>query len=110
MNQNELVSKKHKIVCRGLNYIQHLLIVISAVTGCGFISAFGSLLGISIGIASFAIGLKICAITAGIKKYKSIIKKKKKHDKIVLLAKSKLNSMEILISKALIDSNIVIMC
>ena len=29
----------------------------------------------------------------------------KKHDKIVLLAKSKLNSIEVLISKTLIDSN-----
>ena len=37
----------------------------------------------------------------------SIIKKKKnKHDRIVLLAKPKLNSIEVLISKALIDSNI----
>ena len=35
-----------------------------------------------------------------------IKKKKKKHDKIVLLAKSKLNSIKVLISKALIDSNI----
>ena len=35
------------------------------------------------------------------KKYKSIIeKKKKKHDKIVLLAKSKFNSIEVLISEA----------
>ena len=49
----------------------------------------------------------MCAITAGVKKYKSIIKKKKKkHDIIVLLAKSKLNSTEVLISKASIDSNI----
>ena len=39
--------------------------------------------------------------------HESTIKKmKKKHDKIVLLAKSKLNSMEVLISKALLDSNI----
>ena len=39
--------------------------------------------------------------------YKSIIKKKKKkHDEIVLIAKTKLNSTEVLISKALIDSNI----
>ena len=39
--------------------------------------------------------------------YKLIIKKKKKkHDKIVLLAKSKLNSIEGLNCKALIDSNI----
>ena len=46
-------------------------------------------------------------ITAGIKKYKSIIKKKKKkHEKIVLLRKDKLNIIEVLISKALIDSYI----
>ena len=65
------------------------------------------MVGIPKGITISAIGLKICAIAAGIKKYKSIIKKKKKkHDKIVLLAKSKLNSIEVLISKALIDSNI----
>ena len=60
--------------------------------------------GIPIRITSSAIGLKICAITTGIKKYNSIMKiKKKKHDKIVLLAKFKLNSIEVLISKDLID-------
>ena len=54
---------------------------------------------------SFTMGLKIWAIAAGIKKYKSIIKKNKnKYDKIVLLAKSKLNSIKVLISKSLIDS------
>ena len=84
-----------------------MLIAISTITGCVSISAFASLVGIPVGIASSTIGLKICVITAGIKKYKSIIKKKrKKHDKIVLLPKSKLNSIEVLISKALIDSNI----
>ena len=107
INQNELMSKKHKKDPRILNYIEHSLIAISTITGCVSISAFASLVGIPIGIASSTIGLKICVITAGIKKYKSIIKeKKKKHDKIVLLAKSKLNSIEVLISKALIDSNI----
>ena len=74
---------------------------------CTWIFDFASLVGILMGIKCSAIGLKICAITAGIKKYKSIIKKKKKkHDKIVLLAKSKLNRIEVLISKALIDLNI----
>ena len=49
----------------------------------------------------------MCAITAGIKTYKSIIRKKKnKHDKIILLAKSKLNSKKFLISMTLMDSNI----
>ena len=77
----------------------------STITGRVSISALASLVGISIGITSCAIGLKNCAITAAIKKYKSIIKKKsKKHDKIVLLAKSKLNRIEVLSSKPLIGS------
>ena len=52
--------------------------------------------------------IKILVITAGVKNYKSIIinKKKKRQEKIVLLPKSELNSIEFLISKALIDSNI----
>ena len=59
------------------------------------------------GITSSAVGIKICAITPGIKKYKSIIKKKKtKHDEIVLLGKDKLNTIEVLTSEALIDSYI----
>ena len=60
---------------------------------------------IPLGITFSAVGLKSCAITSEIKKYKAILKKKKKkHDEIVLLAKTKLNSIEVLISKALIDS------
>ena len=34
INQNELMSKKHKKVCRVLNQIEHLLIIISTITGC----------------------------------------------------------------------------
>ena len=71
------MSKKHKKVCRVLNSIYHLLILIFTLTGCVFISAFASLIGVFIGITSSALGFKICAITAGIKKYKSIIKKNK---------------------------------
>ena len=105
IGKNELMNRKCKKVCTTLNYIEHFLVLFSAITGSISISAFASLLGIPIRITSSAIGLKICAIAAGIKTYKSIIKKKK-HDKIVLFAKSKLNSIEVLISKALIDSNI----
>ena len=101
------MNKKHKKVYKVLNYIEHLPIFISTVNGFVSISAFASLVGIPIGITSSTIGFKICVITAGIKRYKSINKKKKKkHDKIILLSKSKLNSLEVLISKALIDSNI----
>ena len=76
----------------------------STITGCVSISLLASLIGIPIGITSFAIRLKICAITAGIKRYKSIIKKKKTDDKIVSLPKAKWNSIEVLICKALIHS------
>ena len=88
-----------------MNYIVHSLIVVSRITGCVSISTFAFLVGVRTGISSSIIVLKPCVITAGIKSYQSIIKKKrKKHDKIVLLAKSKLSSIEVLISKALIDS------
>ena len=60
------------------------------------------------GIASSGVGLQVFALINGNKKYKSIIQKKKekKHDKIVLLAKTKLNTIEVLNSKTLIDSYI----
>ena len=71
------MSEKHKKVCKALNYFQHFLVFISAVGGCFSISAFASLIGdVPIVITSSELGLKICAITAGIKQYKSIIKKK----------------------------------
>ena len=105
IEQNELMSKKYKKVCTTLSHIEHFVILASIITGCISISAFASLLGLPIGITSSAIELKTCAITAGIKRYKSIIKKnKKKHDKIVLLANSKFYIIEGLISTVLIDS------
>ena len=66
---------------------------------CISVSAFASLIGITKGLMSSAIGWKLCAIAAGIKTFNSITKKnKKKHDRMALLAKSKLISIEILIS------------
>ena len=50
IDQNELVSNKHKKVCTTLNYIKHFLNLASAITGCASISAFASLLGIPIGV------------------------------------------------------------
>ena len=105
IKQNELMSRKLKKVCRTLNYIGHVLGLASTITRCISVSGFASLLGLPIGITSSVIGLKICALATGIKK--SIIKKKKKHNKIVLLAKSKLNSISVLIFKGLINSNII---
>ena len=88
IEQNELMCKKHKKVCTTLNYIEH-----SYFSFCSYWMYFNfcfRFFDIPVGITSSAKGLKICAITAGIKKYKSLIKeKKKKNDEIVLLAKTK---------------------
>ena len=104
INHNDLMSEKYKKTCKHscwtLAYIS-----INSYWLC-FNFAFAELVAISVGITSSAAGMKICAITAEIKKYKTIIKKKKKHDKIVLIGKAKLNTIEVLVSKALINSYI----
>ena len=74
------MSKKHKKLCRVLYYIDQSLIAISIITG--WVSILASLAGIPIVITSSAIGLKICVIMVGIKKFKSIIKKKKQRSTI----------------------------
>ena len=80
------MSEKHKKIHKYLNYVKHFIFSVSRITGCVSISALASLVCVSVGIARFALGLKNCAIIAGIKKYNSIIKKKKKkYDKRVYL-------------------------
>ena len=75
------MSRRHKKVCKNLDYIDHFLIFLTAVSSCVSISVFNSLVAVLVGITSSAVGLKICEVIAGIKKYKLIIKeKKKKHD------------------------------
>ena len=70
---SEVYKKKYK----HWNNVELLIILVSAVTGCVPISEFTSLVCVPIGITSSAVGIKICEITAEIKKDKSIMKKKK---------------------------------
>ena len=101
IDHNDSMNRKFKKTCKYLNYVEHLIILVSTVTGC-VIAGFALLVCVSVGIAGSVLGIKI-----GIKRYKSIIKKKKReHDGIVLLGRAKLNAIEVLISKALIDSHI----
>ena len=87
-----------------LFHIEHLLNLTSTGTACVSISAFTSLIGIPIDIGSSVVELNIFPVTGGIKKNYPIIKIKRKiHDEIVFLAKTKLNSIEGLNSRDLID-------
>ena len=90
------------------DYIDKILIVLSATTGGVSIIPFTSIIGAPVGIASASLTLTFSLITGIMKKLLNIIRKKKKkeHDKIVMLAKSKLNSINTLISQALIDIDI----
>ena len=89
-------------VCRVLNDFEHFLIFVSTVSDCLTISAFDTLVGVPLDIASSAVGLKICAITAENRKDRLITKEKKSDHRVL----TKLNTIEVLISKALSDSYI----
>ena len=61
------MSQKYKKTCKYLNYVKHLLILVSTIPDCVSVSAFASLVCVLVGITSSAVGIKICAIIAGIK-------------------------------------------
>ena len=80
---------------------------LSATSSGVSIISFTTIVGAPVGIASASLTLLVSLTTGIVKKLLNITrKKKKKHDKILMLAKSKLNSIETLISQALIDMDI----
>ena len=79
-----------------------ILIVLSATSGGVSIISFATVIGAPVGIASASFTLIFSLTTGLIKKLLSITRnKKKKHDKILVLAKSKLNSIESLVSQSI---------
>ena len=74
----KVISEKYKKTCKYLNQVEKLLILISAVTGRISVYVFPSLVCVAVGITNSPIGIQNFAITAEIKNYKLIIKKKRK--------------------------------
>ena len=107
INEGESYSKKLNKYVTIFDYIEKILIVLSATTGGILTISFTNLIETSVGIASARFTL-IFSLTTGIieKLLNTTIKKKKKHDQILVLAKSKYSSIEALISQALNDINI----
>ena len=95
INQRKSCSKKLSKYVAVFDYIDQALIVLSATSGGVSIISFTSIIGAPVGIASASFTL-IFSLTGIVKKF---LNKKKKHDKIFILAKSKLNSIETLISQ-----------
>ena len=102
INQRKLCSEKLSKYVTVSDYIDKILIALSATSGGVSIISFTSVVGAPVGIASASFTLILSLTTAIIKKLLSITRNKK----ILMLAKSKLNGIENLVSQALIDMEI----
>ena len=104
INQRNSCSKELNKYVTTFDYIEKILIVLSATSSGVSITSFTSIVGAPVGIASGSFTLIFSLTTGIIKKLLNITRnKKKKHDKSLTLAKSKLSIIEILISQVLID-------
>ena len=107
INDRESYSKKLNKYVTVFDYIDKILIILSATTGGILIISFTSTIGVPVGIVSASFTLIFSITTGIIKKLLNMTRnKKKKHDQILMLAKSKYNSIEALILQALNDIDI----
>ena len=107
IKERESVIKKLSKYTAALDYTDKTLIVLSATSGRISIISFTNVIGIPAGVISASLTLVFSLSAEIIKKLlKETRKKKKKHSKIIMFAKSKLNSIETLMSQALIDLEI----
>ena len=107
INQRKSCSKKLNKYVTPFEYIDKILIVLSATSSGVSIISFTSIVGAPVGVASASLTLIFHLTTGIVRKLLKITKNKmENHDKILMLAKRKLNSIETLISQALIDMDI----
>ena len=107
IKERELMSKKLSKYIAFCDYFDKSLIVLSATSGSISIPSFATVIGTPVGIASASLSLTFSLSTGIVKKLlKTTRDKKKKHNKIIMLASSKLNSIERNVSEALINNEI----
>ena len=111
IKKRELMSKRLSKYIAFCDYFDKSLIVLSATSGSISIASFATVIGTPAGIASAVIASASCSLTFSlftgiVKKLLKTQNKKKKHNKIIVLARSKLNSIESKVSEALINSEI----
>ena len=94
IQERRTMSKKLGQYIAPFNYIDEILIILSATSGGMSLISFASVISVPVGIASASFSLVLFLTTGIIKKLLSITRNKKnQHNKIVMLAKSKLNSI-----------------
>ena len=104
--RKDIIKKLNKYIV-SFDYLDKIFITLSASFGTLSIPSYAVVVGIPVGIAGSSLTL-IFTIGTGVNKSLLQItkKRKKKHNKIITLAKSKLNTIETLLSSALNDSKI----
>ena len=104
--RKDIIKKSNKYLV-SFDYLDKIFITLSASFGTFSIASHATVVGIAVGIAGSSLAL---IFTIGTCINKSLLqltkKRKKKHNKIITLAKSKLNTIETLLSSALNDSKI----
>ena len=107
IKDREIISKNLSKYIASFEYLDKSLIVLSVATGSILIASFATTIGAPVGIKSASCSLLFSMATGFGKTFlKTIRNKKEKHNKIAMLARTKLNSMESETSKALINSGI----
>ena len=107
IKERELMSKRLSKYIASFDYFDKSLIVLSVTTGSISIASFATVIGAPVEMMSASCSLAFSISTGFVKKLlKTIINKKEKHNKIVILAKNKLNSTESKISEALVNNEI----
>ena len=107
IRKRELISKNLSKYIASLDYFDKSLNVLSILSGSISIASFATVIGAPAGIIGASCGFTFSITSGFVKKFlKTTRNKKKKHNKIVMLARSKLNSIKSKISKALMDNKI----
>ena len=107
IKKGEVISKNLSKYIASLDYFDKSLNVLSILSGSISIASFVAVTGAPVGITGASCGHTFSITLGFVKKFlKTIRNKKKKHNKIVMQARSKLNSIESKISKAIMDNEI----
>ena len=107
VKERELISKTLSKYIASFEYVDKSLIVLSVTSSINSIASFVTVIAPLIGIESASFSLSFSILTGIVKKLlKTRQNKNKKHNKIVMLARSKLNSIESKIYEALINNEI----
>ena len=107
IKERVLVSKRLSKYIASFDYFDKSFIVLSATSGSISIALFAAITGTPVGIASASLSLTFSLSTGLVKKLlKTTRNKKQQHNKIVMLARIKLNSIEGKISVALMNNRI----